>query len=126
MPHFRGVESAMYGYRDPEVEHAAAAEDRAAYVVEAKQAWRARRELELIAMLETRPLTACVTAYYSTERNPPISVELVSWAACAADGDRTLAEAIYSQTARYRLHRRFADIFAEIECDALPESAWEA
>jgi hypothetical protein len=117
----------MYGYRDPEVEQAAAAEDRAAAIGDKKADWRADRSRELIALLETRPLLATMPANYATERDAPVSVELVEWVwATSADAARTLAEAIYSPTARYRLHRLFAEDAAERECEARPESAWEA
>jgi hypothetical protein len=115
------------GHRDHNVEQAAAAEDRAADITTAQSAWRARRELELVALLETRPLFACMPGNYSTEGTPPVAVELVSWVlTTSADPDRTLAEAIYSPTARYRLHRLFAADAAERECDMRPEAAWEA
>jgi hypothetical protein len=115
------------GHRDHNVEQAAAAEDRAADITAAQSAWRARRELELVALLETRPLLACMPGNYSLEHTPPVSVELVDWVMCTSgDAARTLAEAIYSPTARYRLHRMFAADAAERECDMRPESAWEA
>ena len=113
------------GFRDHVVEQAAAAEDRAADITARQQAWRAHRELALVADLETRPLLACMTGHWSRETAPPVSVEMVEWVmATSGDAARTLAEAIYSTTARHRLHRLFAADAAEIECDALPESRW--
>ena len=115
----------MYGYRDPDVEHAAAAEDRAAAIADRKADWQDFRSRELIALLETRPLLATMPACYAMEREPTVSVELVEWVMqTSGDAARTLAEAIYSPTARHRLHRLFAADAASIECDALPESHW--
>ena len=115
------------GFRDYVVEQAAAAEDRAADLSAKQDAWRDRRATAIVADLETRPMLACMTACYSPERNPPVGVELVAWVmATSADPDRTLAEMIYSVTARHRLHRVFAAAAAEHECDQRPESAWEA
>ena len=114
------------GFRDHVVEQAAAAEDRAADITARQQAWRAHRELALVADLETRPLLACMPGHWSRgEQNPPVSVEMVEWVMnTSGDAARTLAEAIYSTTARHRLHRLFAADAAEIECDGLPESRW--
>lgn len=113
------------GYRDFLTESAAAVEDRAADITAKQQAWRATRETAIVADLETRPLLACMTGNYSTEYTPPVSVEMVEWVMqTSGDAARTLAEAIYSPTARYRLHRMFAADAAERECDALPESRW--
>ena len=112
------------GFRDFETEQAAAIEDRAAAIAEAKAAWRTRRTDEIVEQLETLPLIACIAPIYSTEQTPPVGVELVAWASYSADGERALAEAIYSPTARYRLHRLFAAQAAEHECGNLPESRW--
>ena len=113
------------GSRDYVVEQAAAREDRAQDALYAQGSWTVRRERELIEILETRPLLACVPGNYSTERNPPVGVELVAWVMSnCADPDRALAEAIYSPEARYRMHRAFAAQQAERECEALPESYW--
>ena len=113
------------GFRDYLTDAAAAHEDRAADATAAQQAWRATRETAIVADLETRPLLACMTAHWSRETAPPVSVELVEWVMnTSGDAARTLAEAIYSPTARYRLHRLFAADAASIECDALPESHW--
>jgi hypothetical protein len=114
-------------YADFLTNAAAAAEDRAAERETAMSAWRAHRERELVADLETRPLLACMPGNYSTETQPPVAVEMVEWVMqTSGDAARTLAEAIYSPTARYRLHRLFASQAAEHECDMRPESAWEA
>ena len=113
------------GFRDYLTEQAAQREDRAADITARQQAWRADRELAIVADLETRPLLACMPAHWSRETAPPVSVELVEWVMhTSGDAARTLAEAIYSPTARHRLHRLFAADAAEIECDALPGSAW--
>jgi hypothetical protein len=113
------------GFRDHNVEQAARREDRAADITAAKEAWRATRETAIVADLETRPLLACMTAHWSRETAPPVSVELVEWVMhTSGDAARTLAEAIYSPTARHRLHRMFAADAASIECGALPESHW--
>ena len=113
------------GYRDFLTDSAAAVEDRAADLSAKQSAWRATRERDLIVALDTQPLIACMTACYSPERNPPVGVELVAWVmAGSGDPDRTLAEMIYSVTARHRLHRLFAAAAAESECNALPESHW--
>jgi hypothetical protein len=116
----------MYGYRDPEVEQAAAAEDRAAALSDKKADWQDFRARELVALLETRPLLATMPACYAMEREPTVSAELVEWVMqTSGDAARTLAEAIYSPTARYRLHRLFAEQAAEHEASKRPESAWE-
>ncbi len=113
------------GSRDYLTEQAAAREDRAADITAAQQAWRARRETAIVADLETRPLLASITAHWGTEKEPPVGAELVEWVMnTSGDAARTLAEAIYSPTARHRLHRLFAADAAEIECDKLPESHW--
>ena len=114
------------GYREPEVEQAAAAEDRAADIAAAQAAWRAGRAKEITAQLETLPLIACIQAVYSTEKTPPVGVEMVAWAGSSPDGERVLAEAIYSITARRRLHELFAAQAAEYECGKLPASRWSA
>jgi hypothetical protein len=113
------------GFRDYLTEQAAAHENRAADRDAAMSAWRETRETAIVADLETRPLLACMPAHWSTETAPPVSVEMVEWVMqTSGDAARTLAEAIYSLTARYRLHRMFAADAASIECDALPESHW--
>ena len=120
----------MYGHRDPEVEQAAATEDRAAAITARQDAWCERREREVAELLQMQPLIACVTKCYSDEPTPPVGVEFVAWARNQADGDRILAEAIYSPFWRHslsclRMQRRFASDFANNECDAMPESTWE-
>ncbi len=112
------------GHRDFETEQAAAIEDRKAALAARQDAWKADRRLELIALLETQPLMACMPSCFSGESAPPVGVELVAWAMQSADGERALAEAIYSITARHRLHQLFAEQAAEHECSKKPESAW--
>lgn len=112
------------GNRDPITEEAARHEDRLARLAVQHAAWRARRATEIVAQLETLPLIACISPVYSTEKAPPVGVELVAWANYSADGERALAEAIYSTAARHRLHRLFAARAAEHECGQLPASYW--
>lgn len=81
-----------------------------------------RRERELLEALSHRPLQACVDSLFSDERGAvPVAVDLAGWVnESAFDGDRTLAEAIFSTSARERLFRRYANARARLEADLLP------
>lgn len=120
------------GFRDYVVEQAAAREDRAYALTEKQDAWRVDRELELRRMLRDTPFSAVRAIWgqpLATSQSGTVSIaeEMVAWVGHVKRGaDRELAAAMFSDLVRERLCVQFAEAYAQAECNALPESAWEA
>jgi hypothetical protein len=94
---------------------------------QSREAFVARRESELRQMLATRPLLACVKALYGQERGAvPVAADMAGWInESAADPDRTVAECLFSDSARARIVGKYALARAKLECELLPAAYFD-
>ena len=94
---------------------------------QSREAFIARREAELTKMLATRPLQACVQALYGQERGAvPVAADMAGWInESAADPDRTVAECLFSDSARARIVGKYALARAKLECELLPAAYFD-
>ena len=117
----------MYGSPEPALSDAYRVTGHQVRHEQAREAFVARREAELLKMLATRPLQACVQALYGQERGAtPIGADLAGWInEAAADPDRTVAECMWNEAARARIVRKYAITRAQLECELLPSGYFD-
>jgi hypothetical protein len=117
----------MYGQLEPALADAYRETGHQVRREQARETFIARREVELTKMLATRPLQACVQALYGQERGAtPIGADLAGWInESAADPDRTVAECLFSDSARARIVGKYALARAKLECELLPSSYFD-
>ncbi len=117
----------MYREREHHLAAVERAEDEAANAAGRREAFVARREPEIAAMLATRPLLACVPALFGLERGAvPVAADMAGWIGeNFAELERTLAECMFSSEKRDRVARRYALARAKAECERLPASYFD-
>ena len=117
----------MYGTPEPALADAYAVTGRQVRAAQDRDAFVARREAELLKMLATRPLLACVQALHGQERGAvPVAADMAGWInEAAADPDRTVAECMWDEAARARIVRKYANTRAKLECELLPSGYFD-
>ena len=117
----------MYRTPEPALADAYAVTGRQVRLEQSRDAFVARREAELLKMLACRPLQACVQALYGQERGAvPVSADLAGWInETSLDCDRTVAECMFSDSARARIVGKYALARAKLECELLPASYFD-
>ena len=112
----------MYGTPEPALADAYAVTGRQVRLEQSRETFIARREAELLKMLACRPLQACVQALHGQERGAvPVAADLAGWInETSLDCDRTVAECMFSESARARIVGKYSLARAKLECELLP------
>ena len=96
--------------------------DRLERVGQARDGFIDTRADELVALLTSRPMQACVECFYGRETGQvPVAADMAGWInEQFSDAERALAEVMFSPLARGRYVRRYAEARAVDEADRKP------
>ena len=101
--------------------------DRLERVGQARDGFIDTRADELVALLTSRPMQACLPAFYGREPGSiPVGADFAGWIAESfSDAERATAECMFSPMARDRYVRRYAEARAVDEADRKPAGYFE-